>query len=517
MAVGSPFDDGGVGVVEIHFLTSTGESDDVQSIGDGVGGFGGDLSTGDGFGSAVASVGDLDGDGVADLAVGTPGYDGVGAVWILFLDVDGTVSSYLELSSATVPFASGLGAGDELGASLAAGDIDGDGIKELLVGAPGDDDGATDAGAVWSLLLYGPKSESSDPEPGSVRGYTKISATAGHFQGSLSAGDRFGASVAIIGDLSGESPRDIVAGAPGDDASGTDRGAAWVLFLASNGTVESEVRIEHPEGSGAASVAQFGWSIAALGDVNGDTYPDIAVGAPGHREWGCDRGGLWVLALEPDGSVVDQLEISAAQGGFAGILAEDVRFGAAVAQLGDLDGDGMKDLAIGAPGTSGGDLGTAWVLFQGPFEAAVVRYGSGVNPVDSLSVVSGEPRIGSSITLAVNNPYDTQPSGSLPYLRVTSAPTSPFPAGTLTEDLGMSYAGADGELLVPMSGTLIWGDPWSGSGSPEPIVVAIPNDTDLIGVSLFVQGFLYDPGAGSGDIALGATDAVRLHVGPTAP
>jgi hypothetical protein len=120
-------------------------------------GFTGALQPGDRFGSALVTLGDLDGDGVAELAVGAPGDDDGnrdrGALWILFPAQDGTVRQQRRVAGS-----SDLGAAldnfDEFGSALATlGDLDGDGLRELAVGAPGDDDGAADAGAVWLLFL----------------------------------------------------------------------------------------------------------------------------------------------------------------------------------------------------------------------------------------------------------------------------------------------------------------------------------------------------------------------------
>ncbi len=129
-----------------------------QKISETAGGFGGVLDADDLFGFSVAALGDLDGDGIEDLAVGAPsdddgGFD-QGAVWILFLNANGTVSSEQKISATAGCFGGVLVGGDLFGSSVAAlGDLDGDGIEDLAVGAIWDDDGGTNQGAVWILFL----------------------------------------------------------------------------------------------------------------------------------------------------------------------------------------------------------------------------------------------------------------------------------------------------------------------------------------------------------------------------
>src|SRR5262249_6547914 len=129
-----------------------------QKITESVGGFGGVLDDADNFGNSLAALGDLDGNGTIDLAVGAPfdddGGANQGAVWVLFLNADGTVASQQKISETAGGLGSVLDPDDHFGNSVAAvGDLDGDGITELAVGAPLDDDGGTDQGAVWILFL----------------------------------------------------------------------------------------------------------------------------------------------------------------------------------------------------------------------------------------------------------------------------------------------------------------------------------------------------------------------------
>ena len=325
------------------------------------------------FGGSIASLGDLDGDSVGDLAVGAPGDDdgsrgpcdmvpscSRGAVWILFLNPDGTVKSKQKISDTQGGFGGILDDLDTFGKSVASlGDLDGDGVGDLAVGAPQDDDGGNSQGAVWVLFLN---------SNGTVKSEQKISATAGGFDGILDGSHQFGWSVASLGDLDGDGVGDLAVGVWRGNDGGPSRGAVWVLFLNSDGTVKAHQKISDTQGGFDGTLEDldlFGVSVDSLGDLDGDSVSDIAVGALGDHSGGNRTGAVWILFLNTDGTVKSEQKISDAQGGFTGTLDDFDGFGTSVTPLGDLNGDGMADLVVGALGDEDGgtNRGAVWVLF----------------------------------------------------------------------------------------------------------------------------------------------------------
>ncbi|UCF04731.1 MAG: FG-GAP repeat protein [bacterium] len=345
-------------------LASVGEVLWHQKINDTEGGFTGILDDHDSFGYSVSALGDLDGDGVPDLAASSDRDDDGGAdrgaVWILFLNSDGTVKSHQKISSTQGGFTGVIDNSDKFGNGLTAlGDLDGDGVTDLAAGAWLDDDGGTNRGAVWILFL------NSD---GTVKSHQKISDTEGGFTGTLNDGDLFGFSIASIGDLDGDGIHDLAVGVYVDDDGGPNRGAVWILFLNSNGMVKAQQKISSTQGGFTGSLDdgdQFGEAVGALGDFDGDGIEDIAVMAAFDDDGVADAGAIWILFLNSDGTVKSHQKISATQGGFTGTLDSGDRFGYGQCSLGDFDCDGVTDMVAGAyrDDDGGMDRGAVWVLF----------------------------------------------------------------------------------------------------------------------------------------------------------
>ena len=366
LVVGVDRDDTGgnnVGSVYILFMNGTGNGTGGVSsfvhIGDNING-GPTLTAEDTFGFDVSSIGDLNGDGVEDIVVGAPGDDtgssNRGAVYILFMNTDGTVSSSVKIASDTNGGPT-LVSSDKFGRSVTGiGDLNGDGVEDIAVGAIEDDTGGSDRGALHILFMN---------TTGGVSSFVKIGSDTG--VPTLTLNDRFGKSVSSIGDLNGDGVEDLVVAADRDDTGGTDRGAVYILFMNTTGNTSSTVKIASDTNGGPTLLDgdSFGESVSGIGDLNGDGVRDIAVGAGRDDTGGTSRGALYILFMNIDGTVSSSVKIADNTNGGPNLSNSDI-FGVSVAPIGDFNGDGVGDLAVGANGdeTGGQDRGSVHILFM---------------------------------------------------------------------------------------------------------------------------------------------------------
>ncbi len=273
----------------------------------------------------------------------------------------GTVQREQKIASGSGNFAGLLANDSRFGVSVAdLGDFDGDGVHDMVVGSHRANIGGAERGAVWLLFMNA---------DGTVREHRQISALAGNLAGPLEDHDRFGISVCSLGDLNLDGTTDIAVGAYRDDDGGTDYGAVYVLFLTPHGTVKAEQKISALYGGFTGTLGMedsFGWSVEAIGDLDGDGVLELAVGAT--RDDGADTdptkdyGALYILFMRSDGTVKSQSLIGPASAGFGALLRPRDRFGADVASLGDVDGDGVEDIAVGAFGEDPLKYGRVFVL-----------------------------------------------------------------------------------------------------------------------------------------------------------
>ena len=341
----------------------------------------------DNAGLSVSGSGDLNGDGFADLIIGAPvsspngtwsgssyvvyGKNDTNTVDLAVIEADGNTDGFV---------IEGLTANTFLGHSVSgAGDVNGDGYDDFIIGAYQADPNETNAGA--SYVVYG-RPDAGGNKIGTSIDLAQITADIGGFviNGALE-NDQSGYSVSGAGDVNGDGYDDFIIGAPyadPNDFSGS--GASFVVFGSAVGAAFELADLA--TGTGADPATGFvingvsegdysGYSVSGAGDVNGDGLDDLIVGSPESDPNGAFSGASYVVFGKTSGEAVELSTIEANSNeipaGFMinGVAADDSSGRSSVSNAGDVNGDGLDDLIIGAMGDdpNGSGSGASFVVY----------------------------------------------------------------------------------------------------------------------------------------------------------
>jgi len=341
---------------------------DLDNIAASIGGFRIAGPAGGAAGFSVASAGDIDNDGRDDVIIGAI-YNNPYAFGVYGSATPAAVSltALSGIGFGITPQVNGDQAGWSVGS---AGDVNGDGRDDFIVGAVYN--GGSERGAAY--VVFG-----SDARMTSVNLNTIASGVGGFKIAGQETGARAGYSVSAAGDLDRDGYGDVIVGAIYADADGTNSGAAYVVYGSATPASVDLATIAAGAGGfriiGQAASDQAGNSVSSAGDVDGDGYDDLLIGAQYNSS---GNGAAYVVfgsATRPTEINLDQ--IAGGIGGFK-IIGVDGLSGVSVSSAGDIDGDGYDDMIIGAPySNAGGSLaGAAYVVYGSEVRPTSIHLGN---------------------------------------------------------------------------------------------------------------------------------------------
>jgi hypothetical protein len=287
-------------------------------------------------GLSVTSAGDVNGDGRDDFLIGND----ADQTYLILGRASADWGMDFGLSNADASFW-GEDVDDHSGCSVAsAGDVNGDGCDDFLIGAYGDDDGGADAGQTYLILGR------ATADWGMDFGLSNADAS---FWGE-DADDMSGYSAASAGDVNGDGYDDFLIGARGDDDGGSAAGQTYLILGRASADWGMDFDLSNADASfwGEDADDMSGYSVASAGDVNGDGYDDFLIGAYGDDDGGADAGQTYLILGRATADWGMDFGLSNADASFWGEDVDDMS-GYSVASAGDVNGDGYDDFLIGAP------------------------------------------------------------------------------------------------------------------------------------------------------------------------
>jgi hypothetical protein len=351
------------------------------------------------FGTSVASLGDVDGDSVVDIAVGSSGGT---AVWFICLAVDGTTKSSSKIDASSANFPGTLTNTDKFGQSIASlGNFNGESNQlTLAVTSPQTTGLSTGkAGSVWIIDV-----DFGDVDQPAI-GLNVVEIGHGDVEDApLFVGPGFypydfGRSIAHVF-LDGKPA--LAVGSTTSDVGGL----VYILFLSQSGTLDPAQPSKKLTVEGLVTGDWFGSSITPMGDLDGDGTADLAIGAMGQKDTASNEnvGAVYVVFLNGDGTLRTAAPISSSSGGFTGTLELNNRFGSSLAFRAEPN-QAEPVLVVGAPED---DEGVVWILFLTAL----------------TSSPSASPAVSPTASPTISTTFDTVSPTAQPTAGQTAGPTA---------------------------------------------------------------------------------------------
>lgn len=328
------------------------------------------IDPGDISGFSVSGAGDVNGDGIPDIIVGARGADpggnqAAGKSYVVFGKADGSPVDLAEIEAGNGGFViNGIDSGDIAGSSVSgAGDVNGDGLDDVIIGAHYADPGGTN-NAGESYVVFGKADTAS----------VNLSDIVAGIGGFVINGYEFlalsGIRVSGAGDINGDGLDDVILGAPKNIFNYEGPGKSYVVFGKADTSAVNLFDVAAGNGgfviNGVGFYTWAGWSVSGAGDINGDGLDDVIVGEPASYDYYYGAGRSYVVFGKVDTKAVNLSDVAAGSGGFVmmGIDKGDGS-GLSVSGAGDVNGDGLADVIVGAPFAAGNTeyAGESYVVF----------------------------------------------------------------------------------------------------------------------------------------------------------